>query len=145
MQARADFNADRAALIRSGTTLKQAKIIVNQILSNSSFENFDVEPAIEMGEMLDLEVLTERALVENKSLSVARLNEMAASEKINELRGDWFPQVDVSGDMDTVKPRRVQASWISLIRPVLIMVLPQELICSTVLIKTEDPKTLKYD
>jgi outer membrane protein TolC len=97
LQARADFNADRAALIRSGTTLKQAKIIVNQILSNSTFENFDVEPAIEMGEMMDLEVLTEQALVENKSLSVARMNEMAASEEINELKGDWFPQVDVSG------------------------------------------------
>ena len=84
-------------MIRSGTTLKQAKIIVNQILSNSTFENFDVEPAIEMGEMMDLEVLTEQALVENKSLSVARMNEMAASEEINELKGDWFPQVDVSG------------------------------------------------
>ncbi len=97
LQARADFNADRAALIRSETTLKQAKIIVNQILSNSTFENFDVEPLIKMGPVMDLGDLTEQALVENKSLTVARMNEMAASEEINELRGDWFPQIDING------------------------------------------------
>ncbi|MEP1305135.1 MAG: TolC family protein [Balneola sp.] len=97
LQARADYNADRAALIRSGTTLKQSKIIVNQILSDTSFDDFDVESKIEMGEIMSLKVLLEKANEENKSLMITRLNERVASKEIDELKGDWFPQVDVNG------------------------------------------------
>ena len=97
LQARADYNADRAALIRSGTLLKQAKIVVNQILSNSTFADFEVQTAIEMGEIMNLNLLLEKASSENKSLMIARLNERVANQEIEELRGDWFPQVDVTG------------------------------------------------
>ncbi|MEO9884907.1 MAG: TolC family protein [Balneola sp.] len=97
LQARADYNADRAALIRSGTTLKQSKIIVNQILSDTSFDDFNVESKIEMGEIMSLKVLLEKANEENKSLMITRLNERVASKEIDELKGDWFPQVDVNG------------------------------------------------
>lgn len=97
LQARADFNEDRAALVRSGTILKQAKILVNQILSDSTFTNFDVESKIEMREVMNLNMLMNSALEENKAISIARLNERVAYETIKELKGDWFPQVDVNG------------------------------------------------
>lgn len=97
LQARADFNEDRAALIRSGTILKQAKILVNQILSDSTFSDFDVESTIEMREVMNLESVLDLALEENKSLTIARLNERVAGEEIKELRGDWFPQIAVNG------------------------------------------------
>ncbi|MEP1151381.1 MAG: TolC family protein [Balneola sp.] len=97
LQARADFNEDRAALIRSGTILKQAKILVNQILSDSSFTDFDVESTIEMRDLMDLESLLNTSYDENTSLMIARLNERVANEEIKELRGDWFPQIAVNG------------------------------------------------
>lgn len=97
LQARADFNEDRAALIRSGTTLKKAKIIVNQILSDSTFADFDVESKIEMREIMDLESLLNSSFNENTALLIARLNERVANEEIKELRGDWFPQISVNG------------------------------------------------
>lgn len=97
LQARADFNEDRAALIRSGTILKQAKILVNQILSDSTFSDFDVESTIEMREVMNLDPLLSLALKENKSVTIARLNERVADEEIKELRGDWFPQIAVNG------------------------------------------------
>lgn len=97
LQARADFNEDRAALIRSGTILKQAKILVNQILSDSSFSDFDVESTIEMRNVMGLESLLINASEENTSLTIARLNERIADNEIKELRGDWFPQIAVNG------------------------------------------------
>ena len=97
LQARADFNEDRAALIRSGTVLKQAKILVNQILSDSSFSDFDVESTIEMRNVMGLESLLNNAYEENTSLTIARLNERVAGNEIKELRGDWFPQIAVNG------------------------------------------------
>jgi outer membrane protein TolC len=97
LQARADFNEDRAALIRSGTILKQAKILVNQILNDSSFADFDVESTIEMRDIMDIQVLLDKSAKENTSLTIARLNERVANEEIKELRGDWFPQIAVNG------------------------------------------------
>lgn len=97
LQARADFNEDRAALIRSGTILKQAKILVNQILSDSSFTDFDVESTIEMRDLMDLESLLNTSYDENTSLMIERLNERVANEEMKELRGDWFPQIAVNG------------------------------------------------
>lgn len=97
LQARADFNEDRAAFIRSGTLLKQAKILVNQILSDSVFSDFDVESTIEMREVMGLESLLSNAYEENTSLTIARLNERVADKEIKELRGDWFPQIAVNG------------------------------------------------
>jgi len=97
LQARADFNEDRAALIRSGTVLKQAKIVVNQILSDSSFTDFNVESTIEMRGIMNVEKLLDSALEENRSLTIARLNEQVADQEIKELRGNWFPQISVNG------------------------------------------------
>lgn len=97
LQARADFNADRAALIRSRTSLKQIKILVNQILSDSSFTDFNVQADIEIGARLELESLLKDALNENKALSIARLNTEVAEAEIREIRGTWFPQIVLNG------------------------------------------------
>ncbi len=97
LQARADFNADRAALIRSGTSLRQVKILVNQILSDSSFTDFDVQADIEIGPRLELDRLLEDALNENNELIIARLSTEVAEAQIREVRGAWFPQIQLNG------------------------------------------------
>ncbi len=97
LQARTDFNADRAALIRSETLLKQVKILVNQILADSSFTEYRVSSAIQLGDKLELESLIADAYETNKELSLARLQENVAQAEIQEQFGDWFPQISVNG------------------------------------------------
>lgn len=97
LQARADLNADRAALIRSNTGLKQAKILLNQILASEVNLNFDVQDTIELAEPLTLDLLLEEALQQNKELSISRLNEQVANSEIREITGEWFPQISVNG------------------------------------------------
>ncbi len=97
LQARADLNADRAALIRSGTSLKQVKILINEILSDSSFSDFEVQANIEMGERLELNSLISDANRQNRELSITRMNESVAKTEVREITGEWFPQIDLSG------------------------------------------------
>lgn len=97
LQARADFNADRASLIRSGTGLKQAKVLVNQILANSVDLDFDVQANIELAEVLSLQSLLTDALAQNSELMISRLNERVAEAEIREITGEWFPQISLGG------------------------------------------------
>lgn len=97
LQARADFNEDRAALLRSGTGLKQAKILINQILADSVTINFDVQSSIELSDPLELQSLLEDAVSQNGELTIARLNESVAKTEIKEIMGEWFPQISLGG------------------------------------------------
>ncbi|MDR9418851.1 TolC family protein [Gracilimonas sp.] len=95
--ARADRNTDRAALIRARTSLNQLRVLLSAVLGKQEIEEFRVQPEIILGEKLELEALIEDALIQNKELSIARLNERVAQSEIREIRGEWLPQVDVSG------------------------------------------------
>lgn len=93
LQAQADYNADRAALIRSGTGLKQAKVLINQILANSVQENFNVQSSIDLAEPIEVETLQAMAATQNLDLMVSRLIEESASTEIKEITGEWFPEI----------------------------------------------------
>ena len=95
LQARADYNADRAALIRSGTGLKQAKVIVNQILANTVTYDFQAQAKIELASPLSLQSLLEDALAQNGQLAVSRLNESVVQAEMREITGEWFPQISL--------------------------------------------------
>lgn len=97
LQARADLNADRAALTRASTTLKRAKLDLRRLTADSSAANFDVTGDIVLEEPLSLQSLLNDARRQNRDLSVNRLNRSRAKAELNELRGNWFPQIDVSG------------------------------------------------
>lgn len=97
IQSRADFNADRAALIRSGTGLKQAKILLTQVLADTSLSGYDVSSNIVLGEKLRLEPLIKEALQQNSELQIARLNQNAAEAEIREITGEFFPQISLNG------------------------------------------------
>jgi outer membrane protein TolC len=95
--ARADYNTDRAALIRSRTSLNQLKVLLTAILGDTASVEFEVKPEIELAEKLELDELIEDAIVQNRELNIARLNERVAKYEIREIRGEWMPQIDVSG------------------------------------------------
>lgn len=95
--ARADFNTDRTALIRANTNLNQLKVILTSVLGDSVMVEFSVQPEIELAERLDYQDLLNEALKENQELKIARLNEQVAQAEIREIRGEWLPNIDVSG------------------------------------------------
>lgn len=95
--ARADFNTDRAALIRSNTSLNQLKVLLTSVLGEDRSVDFSVQPEIVLADRLELDELIEDAVSQNQELNIARLNEQVARTEIREIRGEWMPQVDVSG------------------------------------------------
>ncbi|HET8865181.1 MAG TPA: TolC family protein [Gracilimonas sp.] len=95
--ARADFNTDRAAMIRAGTSLNQLKVLLTSILGEDVSLEFEVQPEIELADRLELQPLINDALTQNMELNIARLNEQVARTEIRELKGEWMPRVDVSG------------------------------------------------
>jgi len=95
--ARADFNTDRAALIRSNSSLNQLKVLLTSVLGEDRSVNFSVQPEIILADRLDFDELIEDAVSQNQELNIARLNEQVARSEIREIRGEWMPQVDVSG------------------------------------------------
>ena len=97
LQSRADFNADRAALIRSGTGLKQAKILLTQVLADTSLSGYNVSANIVLAEKLRLKPLLQEALAQNSELQIARLSREAAYAEIREITGEFFPQVSLNG------------------------------------------------
>jgi len=97
LQSRADFNADKAALIRSGTGLKQAKILLTQVLADTSLSGYDVSGAIVLADKLQMEPLIDESLQQNSELQIARLNQSVARTEIREITGEYFPQIDLMG------------------------------------------------
>lgn len=95
--ARTDFNADRAALIRSSTSLNQLKIVLTSVLGDSVSTKFEVDSEIELGEKLELDALIQDAISQNQELLIARLSERSAEAEIREIQGEWFPQVQLNG------------------------------------------------
>jgi outer membrane protein TolC len=95
--ARADFNTDRTALIRANTSLNQLKVMLTSVLGDSVRVEFSVQPDIKLNERLDYQKLLNDALKENQELKIARLNEQVAEAEIREIRGDWLPNIDVTG------------------------------------------------
>ncbi|MEX0719677.1 MAG: TolC family protein [Balneolaceae bacterium] len=97
LQARADFNADRAALIRAGTIMNRSKYLLKRLMADSANVEYEVESGINLSEDLDLNMLIESAFEQNRELNIARLNANVATAEIREITGEWFPQIDVAG------------------------------------------------
>lgn len=107
LQARADYNADRSALLRAGTGLEQSRILIKQLIGDTRLPAINVVSEIMLADPLVLDQLLNEALIQNRELTRSRLNQEVAVTRIRELSGDWFPQVDVSGGY---RYNRVEAS-----------------------------------
>lgn len=94
--ARADYNTDRTALIRTNTNLNQLKVILTSVLGDSVNINFSVRSEIKLAERLDYTELLNESLEQNQELKIARINERIAKAEVREVRGDWLPNVDVN-------------------------------------------------
>lgn len=96
LQARSDLNADRVAYIRETNQLTEAKIILNELLSRSPEEGFDVTTEINVNRGLVRDDLYQRLINENTELTIARLQKDISRLEIREIRGERFPEISLN-------------------------------------------------
>ena len=96
LQARADLNADKAAVIRQEVQLNSAKILLNELLSREIHTEFAVRQAIPVEDDLEYSELLQKAIQNNKELTVARINRRVAGLEIKELQSERFPELDLN-------------------------------------------------
>lgn len=96
LQARADLNADKAAVIRQEVLLNDAKILLNELLAREIETDFAVQQTISVDENLEYNRLLHQAMSNNKELTLARINREVAELEIKEMQGERFPEVDLN-------------------------------------------------
>lgn len=104
LQASADFNEDRAGLIRSGTTLKQTKLYLKELIADTLLQSdFAVQADIVLAEPLSLSLLLDDAVSQNKELTIARYEHDIARQRIKEIQGEWLPSIALNGSYNYSK------------------------------------------
>ncbi len=96
LQARSDLNADRAAFLRESNQLTEAKIVLNELLSRSPETEYDVESEIFINRELLSEELYHKLIMENRELSIARMNKDLRRIELNEIRSERFPEISLN-------------------------------------------------
>lgn len=96
IQARADMNADSAALIRQEVALNDAKILLNQVLARNVEEPFEVSDEIPLRKQLTYVNLEQQMLTNNLNLSIARINQEVAKLEVREIKGERFPDISLN-------------------------------------------------
>lgn len=96
LQARADLNADKAAVIRQEVSLSDAKILLNELLGRNVETEFAVQQTIPVEGDLQYSELLQQAMANNKELTVARINRQVAELEIKEIQGERYPEIDLN-------------------------------------------------
>lgn len=96
LQARADLNADSAALIRQSVQFNNSRILLNELLGRDTLTEFDVQEEIELQEQLEYVRLKQKMMAENISLAIIRAEQDIAELEIREIQGERYPQVAVN-------------------------------------------------
>ncbi|MDR8392770.1 TolC family protein [Aliifodinibius sp. S!AR15-10] len=96
LQARADYNADRAAMIRQEITLHDAKLLLNELMGRDVDQQFAVQADIPVNQELEYEEIVEKALSDNLQLAVAKTNERVTELEIKEIKAERFPELDLN-------------------------------------------------
>lgn len=96
LQARADLNADSAALIRQETALREAKIVLNELLARDPEIAYEVDQQIPLKQQLVYVDLEQEVLAHNLALSVARTNQEVAELEIKEIQGERYPEINLN-------------------------------------------------
>lgn len=94
LQARADYNADKAALMRQQVVLNAARINLNTLLGRPDSVQFAINDTIRIATDLQLPVLRQDAVKDNTDLAIARLSQQVAGLSVKEIRAERFPTLE---------------------------------------------------
>lgn len=94
--ARADLNADRAAVIQQEVLLNDAKILLNELLGRKIDTEFTVQNEIPVNARLNYDEIVAEALSNNLELAVAKTNQRVTELEIREIQAERFPEIDLN-------------------------------------------------
>lgn len=93
LQARADLNADRNALLKQEVALRNAKINLNLLLSRDPSIDFDIVDTIKVKE-LSIDDLIPKAFKQNSLLMIAEKNVELSKLNLASVRAGFFPTIN---------------------------------------------------
>jgi len=93
LQAKADLNTDRAALVRQEVLLDNSKVLLNELLNRELETEFEVPSVIDVDQQLVFSELVQKALSENLELAVERTNQRISELEVKEIRGERLPEI----------------------------------------------------
>jgi outer membrane protein TolC len=97
LQAKSDLNADRAAFLRETSTLTEAKIVLNELLSRSPSDDYSVTMEIPVNRSLLFDELLQSVMADNIELSIAKIESDISSLELKEIQSERLPEVSLSG------------------------------------------------
>ena len=97
LQAKSDFNADRAAFIRETSSLTDAKIVLNEFLSRNPSVDFQVTMEIPVNRSLLFDELLQSTMADNVELAIAKTERNINALELKEIQSARFPEITLSG------------------------------------------------
>lgn len=103
LQAQVDLNEDKSSLLNEELNLKQAKILLNQLMGRNVNENFNVADTILINENLNYDDLKAAADQYNSEIILAKQNKNISDAEINIARSEIFPEISLNAGYDFSK------------------------------------------
>lgn len=103
LQAQVDLNEDKSSLLNEELNLKQAKILLNQLMGRNVNENFNVADTILINENLNYDDLKAATGEQNSEIILAEQNKNISDAEINIARSEIFPEISLNAGYDFSK------------------------------------------
>ncbi len=103
LQAQVDLNEDKSSLLSEELKLRQAKILLNQLLGENVNTDYSVADTILINESLSLDELKPLTDEHNSDLIIARQNKNISDSELNLARADLFPIISLNAGYDFSK------------------------------------------
>ena len=103
LQAQVDLNEDKSSLLSEELKLKQAKILLNQLMGEKVTTDYNVADTIKINENLSIDDLKPLTDEHNSDLIIARQNKNISDSELNLARGNLFPKISLNAGYDFSK------------------------------------------
>lgn len=103
LQAQVDLNEDKSSLLSEELKLKQAKILLNQLMGEGVNVDYNVADTILINESLSIDDLKPLTKEHNSDLIVARQNKNISDSEVKLARSDLFPIISLNAGYDFSK------------------------------------------
>ncbi|MET6999721.1 TolC family protein [Chitinophaga defluvii] len=99
LQAKVDYNAQKAAFLRQQTVIEQSKAILNQLMGvTPNNTSYDVQDSIPFNTALSYAELQQSIPTGNTALKMAQQNLDVSRLALKEVRGDQFPVISFNSN-----------------------------------------------
>jgi len=100
LQAKTDFNTDKAAVMEQRIVVKNARVELNQLLGRNVTQMFTIDENIPIDRELNFSQLQQGAMAQNVQLQTTRLDQKIADSEIKQIRTEQLPQLDIQFTYD---------------------------------------------